>query len=57
MDAVSGATCTSNAVIAGATEAWLQIMTERMGQEDWMMEMPSGDAQSIIEEIVTFYGQ
>ena len=57
VDAVSGATCTSNAVIAGATEAWLQIMTERMGQEDWMMEMPSGDAQSIVEEIVTFYGQ
>ena len=59
VDAVSGATCTSNAVIAGATEAWLQIMTERMGQEDWMMETGSshGDVQSIIEEIVTFYGQ
>ena len=36
VDAVAGATCTSNAVIAGATEAWLQIMTDRMRQEDWM---------------------
>ena len=59
VDAISGATCTSNAVIAGATEAWLQIMTERMSQEDWMQEAatPPGDTQSIIEEIVTFYGQ
>lgn len=38
VDAISGATCTSNAVIAGATEAWLQIMTERMSQEDWMQK-------------------
>ena len=36
VDAISGATCTSNAVIAGAIEAWMQIMTERMGQEEWM---------------------
>lgn len=36
MDAISGATCTSNAVIAGAIEAWMQIMTERMSQEEWM---------------------
>lgn len=59
VDAISGATCTSNAVIAGATEAWLQIMADRMSQEDWMQEekTPGGDAQSIIEEIVTFYGQ
>ena len=59
VDAISGATCTSNAVIAGATEAWLQIMTDRMSQEDWMQEAGASheDAQSIIEEIVTFYGQ
>ena len=57
VDAISGATCTSNAVIAGATEAWLQIMTDRMSQEDWMQETPAVEAQSIIEEIVTFYGQ
>ena len=36
VDAISGATCTSNAVIAGAIEAWMQIMTERMIQEEWM---------------------
>ena len=57
VDAISGATCTSNAVIAGATKAWLQIMTDRMSQEDWMQETPAVEAQSIIEEIVTFYGQ
>ena len=57
VDAISGATCTSNAVIAGATEAWLKIMTDRMSQEDWMQETPAVEAQSIIEEIVTFYGQ
>ena len=59
VDAVSGATCTSNAVIAGATEAWLQIMTDRMSQEEWMQEAENslGETQSIIEEIVTFYGQ
>ena len=57
VDAISGATCTSNAVIAGATEAWLQIMTDRMSQEDWMQETSPEDTQSIIEEIVTFYGQ
>ena len=57
VDAISGATCTSNAVIAGATEAWLQIMTDRMSQEEWMQETAAVEAQSIIEEIVTFYGQ
>ena len=36
VDTISGATCTSNAVIAGATEAWMQIMTQRMSQEEWM---------------------
>ena len=36
VDAISGATCTSNAVIAGAIEAWMQIITERMSQEEWM---------------------
>ena len=36
VDAISGATCTSNAVIAGTIEAWMQIMTERMSQEEWM---------------------
>ncbi len=36
VDIVSGATCTSNAVIAAATQAWMQIMTERMSQEEWM---------------------
>lgn len=36
VDAISGATCTSNAVVAGAIEAWMQIMTERMSQEEWM---------------------
>jgi len=38
VDAISGATCTSNAVIAGAIEAWMQIITERMSQEEWMQE-------------------
>ena len=36
VDAISGATCTSNAVIAGAVEAWLQIKAKEMSQEDWM---------------------
>ena len=36
VDAISGATCTSNAVIAGAIEAWMQITSERMSQEEWM---------------------
>jgi len=36
VDAISGATCTSNAVIAGAIEAWMQIITQRMSQEEWM---------------------
>ena len=38
VDAIAGATCTSNAVIAGATEAWLQIMTDRMSQEECLQE-------------------
>ena len=38
VDAVSGATCTSNAVIAGAIEAWMQITANRMSGEDWMRE-------------------
>lgn len=38
VDTISGATCTSNAVIAGAIEAWMRIMTERMSQEAWMQE-------------------
>ena len=38
VDTISGATCTSNAVIAGAIEAWIQIMTDRMSQEAWMQE-------------------
>ena len=35
---ISGGTCTSNAVIAGAIEAWMQITTDRMSQEEWMQE-------------------
>ena len=38
VDTISGATCTSNAVIAGAIEAWMQITTDRMSQEAWMQE-------------------
>lgn len=38
VDTISGATCTSNAVIAGAIKAWMQIMTDRMSQEAWMQE-------------------
>ena len=36
MDAIFGATCASNAVIAGAIEAWVQVMAARIGQEEWM---------------------
>ena len=43
VDTISGATCTSNAVIAGAIEAWLQIMTERMSQEEWIIARISLD--------------
>ena len=43
VDAVSGATCTSNAVIVGASEAWLQIMAERMSHETWMENTGSQD--------------
>ena len=39
VDAVSGVTCTSNAVIAAAAEAWLQIEAQRMSQEAWMHEV------------------
>ena len=56
VDAISGATCTSNAVIAGAIEAWLQIMTERMSKEEWMQESTLGDVRSLIEEMVVDYG-
>ena len=56
VDTISGATCTSNAVIAGAVEAWLQIMSERMSQEDWMQEGSLRDAQSLIEEMVVDFG-
>ena len=56
VDTISGATCTSNAVIAGAVEAWLQIMTDRMSQEEWMQEGSLRDAQSLIEEMVVDYG-
>ena len=44
VDAVSGATGTSNAVIAAATEAWLQIQAEAASGEGWMEETPAGDA-------------
>lgn len=36
VDVVSGATGTSNAVIAAAIEAWLQIKTVEASQEAWM---------------------
>ena len=56
VDAISGATCTSNAVIAGAIEAWMQIMTERMSQEEWMesanTEPVTGGWGSILHEAV-----
>ena len=54
VDAITGATCTSNAVIAGAIEAWMQIMTERMSQEEWMettnVEPMSGGWENILHE-------
>lgn len=43
VDAVSGATGTSNAVIAAATEAWLQIQAEAASEEGWMEAAPAGD--------------
>ena len=56
VDAISGATCTSNAVIAGAIEAWMQIMTERMSQEEWMettnAEAMTGGWENIPHETV-----
>ena len=55
VDAISGATCTSNAVIAGAIEAWMQIMTERMIQEEWMettnAEAMTGGWENVPHEI------
>lgn len=36
IDAISGATCASNAAIVGAIKAWMRIMTERRNQEAWM---------------------
>ena len=42
VEAISGATCTSNAVIAGAIEAWMQIKTAEMSQEDWMEPLLGG---------------
>ena len=54
VDAISGATYTSNAVIAGAIEAWMQIMTERMSQEEWMettnAEAMTGGWENILHE-------
>ena len=56
VDAISEATCTSNAVIAGAIEAWMQIMTERMSQEEWMettnAEAMTGGWENIPHETV-----
>ena len=43
VEAVSGATGTSNAIIAAATEAWLQIQAEAAKGEDWMQAAPAGD--------------
>lgn len=43
VDAISGATGTSNAVIAAATEAWLQIQAEAARAEGWMEAAPAGD--------------
>ena len=54
VDAISGATCTSNAAIAGAIEAWMQIMTERMSQEEWMettiAEAMTGGGEKVLHE-------
>ena len=43
VDAVTGATGTSNAIIAAATEAWLQILAETEKGEGWMQAAPAGD--------------
>ncbi len=43
VDAVSGATGTSNAVIAAATQAWLEIQAEAAAGEGWMQPAPAGD--------------
>ena len=50
VDAVSGATGTSNAVIAAATEAWLQIMAMEAEGEDWMETEASADDAEGTEE-------
>ena len=49
VDAVSGATCTSNAVITAATEAWLQIMAERTSQEAWMQKAETPDSDTMYQ--------
>ena len=43
VDAVSGATGTSNAIIAGATQAWLKLQAEAASGEDWLQAAPVGD--------------
>ena len=43
VDAVSGATGTSVAVIAAAAQAWLEIQAEEASQEAWMQEAADGD--------------
>ena len=43
VDAISGATGTSNAVIAAATEAWLRIQAEAALGEGWMAPEPASD--------------
>lgn len=48
VDAVSGATGTSNAVIAAATQAWLQIQAEAAMGEGWM-EMPDAAGDTLYQ--------
>ena len=43
VDVISGATGTSQAVIAAATEAWLKIQAEAAQGEDWMQAASAGD--------------
>lgn len=43
VEAISGATGTSNAVIAAATQAWLQLQAEAAAGEGWMEAEPAGD--------------
>ena len=49
VDALSGATGTSNAVIAAATEAWLQIMAAEAAGEAWMADADSGDDDTLYQ--------